>query len=158
MEIQLKKREGYLKIDIKDEEGNLTGEFLEFDFNDISIPFKYQQLIDDYKKNRAYLKNQFAIIDKKQDHKGKKLMSSNEELKIKALHEYYEKQMTAYNTVLGENGCEKLLNGRHPYWTMFDDIDEYMKEILPLFEETTKNLENTIMKKYKINNESDVLE
>lgn len=159
MEIKLKKRDGYVKIGIKDEQGKDTGEFLEFDFNDISLPFKYEEMFENYKREKLYLKNQFKIIDKKQDHKGKKLMSVNEEQKIKLLNEYYKKQMANYDLILGKDGCKKLLNGRNPYWEMFDDIDSYIEPLLPLFQTTIENLEKNIMSKYddKIK-ESDVLQ
>ena len=84
------KNENILKLEIVDEKGNSTGEFLEFDLEDIEIPFKYQEIIERLKKSRQNLKNQFVIIEKKQDHKGKKLMSSNEEEKLKALNNFYK--------------------------------------------------------------------
>ena len=84
------KNENILKLEIVDEKGNSTGEFLEFDLEDITLPFKYQEIIERLKKSRNNLKNQFTIIEKKQDHKGKKVMSSNEEEKLKALNNFYK--------------------------------------------------------------------
>ena len=83
--IQLKDSEDILKLKIRDEEGNDTGESLVFNLEDIELPIKYQKIIEEDKKARKNLQNQFIIIDKRQDHKGKKLLSSNEEAKIKAM-------------------------------------------------------------------------
>ena len=80
--IQLKKKD-LVKFKILDEDGKDTGEWLEFDIGDIELPIRLQDMIEKYKLNRANLKNKFIIIEKKQDHKGKKLLSSNEEEKIK---------------------------------------------------------------------------
>ena len=77
-----------LKFKIKDSEGNETGEYLEFDLEDIELPLKYQDLLEQDKKNKTWLKNQFVIIEKRQDVKGKKLMSKNEEDKIRAINDF----------------------------------------------------------------------
>ena len=56
------KNENILKLEIVDEKGNSTGEYLEFDLEDITLPFKYQEIIERLKKSRNNLKNQFTII------------------------------------------------------------------------------------------------
>ena len=94
-EIRLKES-NVLKFGIKDANGEDTGNYLEFDLEDIELPLRYQELIEEDKKNRAYLKNQFTIIDRRQDHKGKKLLSANEEEKIKVLNVFYKKQESVY--------------------------------------------------------------
>ena len=60
-EIQLKRNEDILRLKIIDEDGNDTGNYLEFNLEDIELPIKWQQLIEEDKKNRAYLRNQFTI-------------------------------------------------------------------------------------------------
>ena len=90
--IQLKKSD-VLRLGIKDENGKDTGEYLEFDLEDIELPLKYQELIEKDKKNKENLRNQILIIDKRQDIKGKKLLSKNEEDKIKALNEFFNKEV-----------------------------------------------------------------
>ena len=52
--IQLKK-DNVLRLGIKDINGNDTGEFLEFDLEDIELPLKYQELIERDKKNKEQL-------------------------------------------------------------------------------------------------------
>lgn len=153
------KNENLLKLEIVDEKGNSTGEYLEFDLEDIELPFKYQEIIERLKKSRNNLKNQFIIIEKKQDHKGKKLMSSNEEEKLKALNNFYKEQVEIYNIFLGENGVQKLLNGRKLRWTTLSEIDELIeKQIAPQLNVTMDDITKKIKSKYSNKKEDNVLE
>ena len=153
------KNENILKLEIVDEKGNSTGKFLEFDLEDIELPFKYQEIIERLKKSRQNLKNQFTIIEKKQDHKGKKLMSSNEEEKLKALNNFYKEQVEIYNIFLGENGVQKLLNGRNLRWTTLSEIDELIeKQIAPQLDLTMEDITKKIKSKYSNKKEDNVLE
>ena len=153
------KNENILKLEIVDEKGNSTGEFLEFDLEDIELPFKYQEIIERLKKSRQNLKNQFTIIEKKQDHKGKKLMSSNEKKKIKALNNFYNEQVEIYNIFLGENGVQKLLNGRKLRWTTLTEIDELIeKQIAPQLNVTMDDITKKIKSKYSNKKEDNILE
>lgn len=154
--IQLKK-DNILRIGIKEADGTDTGNVLEFDLEDIELPIKLQECIEEHKKNVQTLKAQYIIIDKKPDKKGKKVMSANEEAKIKAMQEFYKKEMEALDMFLGEGGTNKLLNGRKPYFTMFDDINEYLEPIIPLIKERAGSIEDKIKAKYA-KKESDVLE
>lgn len=148
-EIQLKKDEGILRLGIRDENGNDTGNFLEFNLGDIELPLKYQELLEKDKKNRLYLKNQLSIIEKKQDHKGKKLLSSNEEEKIKAMINFYKQEVEVYNMFLGENGVEKLLNGRQLSWGTLSEIDEIIENvIMPKLKENAQDIKEKIINKY----------
>ena len=153
------KNENLLKLEIVDEKGNSTGEFLEFDLEDIELSFKYQEILERLKKSRQNLKNQFTIIEKKQDHKGKKLMSSNEEEKLKALNNFYKEQVEIYNIFLGENGVQKLLNGRKLRWTTLNEIDELIeKQIAPQLNITIDAITKKIKSKYSNKKEDNVLE
>ncbi len=153
------KNENILKLEIVDEKGNSTGEYLEFDLEDIELPFKYQEIIERLKKSRQNLKNQFVIIEKKQDHKGKKLMSSNEEEKLKALNNFYKEQVEIYNIFLGENGVQKLLNGRKLRWTTLSEIDELIeKQIAPQLNITMDDITKKIKSKYSNKKEDNILE
>lgn len=153
------KNENILKLKIEDENGVETGQFLEFDLEDINLPFKYQEIIERLKKSRKNLQNQFTIIDRKQDHKGKKLMSSNEEEKLKALNNFYKEQVEIYNLFLGENGVQKLLNGRSLRWTTLSEIDEIIeKQIAPKLNMTMDDITKKIKSKYSNKKEENVLE
>ena len=145
-----------LRLGIKTEDGKDTGEYLEFNLEDIELPLRYQELIEKDKKNIEYLKNQLLIIDKRQDVKGKKLLSKNEEDKIKALNEFFKKEVEIYNMFLGENGVEKLLNGRKLGWTSLQEIGEIIeKQIAPYLDTNMKNIADKIKEKYgkKVNKE-----
>ena len=156
--IQLPEEEDILKLDIYDNKGNPTGEYLEFNLEDIELPLRYQEIIEKDKENRRNIKNQILIIEKKQDHKGKKLMSSNEEAKIKALNDFFRKEEEIYNMFLGENGVKKLLNGRELSWTSLEAIDKIIEEqIAPKLEITGNNIMDKIKKKYS-NKRDDVIE
>ena len=160
--IRLKESKDILHLNIIDEKGKDTGEFLEFNLGDIDYLLILQDMAEEDKKNREYLKNQFAIIEKRQDHKGKKLFSANEEAKLKATRDFYKKEAEIYNMFLGKNGVEKLLNGKKLTLTALDEIDEIIETmILPKLQVKTEDIKAKIMKKYSNNKEkveADVLE
>lgn len=146
--IQLQK-DDVLRLGIRDSEGNDTGEVLEFNLSDIEIPLKYQELLEKDKKNKENLRNQILIIDKRQDVKGKKLLSKNEEDKIKAIDSFFKREVEIYNMFLGENGVQKLLNGRKLGWTSLQDIDEIIeKQIVPHLDITMTNITDRVKQKY----------
>lgn len=156
--IQLKKDEDVLRLKIIDEKGEETGESLEFFLEDIELPLRYQQIVEEDKKNRANLRNQFIIIDKKEDHKGKKLLSSNEEAKIKAMQDFYKREVEIYDMFLGKDGVKKLLNGKQLSWSTLEQIDEIIEtSILPLLEINANKIKEKIMSKYS-DKKDDVIE
>ena len=156
--IQIKKNEDILRLGIRDEEGNDTGNYLEFNLEDIELPLRYQELLELDKKNYLKLRNQLTIIEKQQEHKGKKLLSSKEEARIKAYNEYYREEIRILNMFLGENGVEKLLNGRAVSWGTLEEIYEILeKDIMPKLKVNAENIKEKIMKKYS-NKRDDVIE
>lgn len=142
------------------EEGQFTGEYLEFDMEDIELPLRLDECDFKHRKNREWLKNQYLIIDKKQDIKGKRLLSKNEEDKIKTLQEFYKREIEVLDLFLGKNGTQKILNAmnRNPYLTMFDDIIELLDPILPQIKSTIDNIPKRIKEKYSNNKESDIID
>lgn len=151
------KKSNIFKVGIIDEEGNNTGKYLEFDLEDIELPIRIQECLENHKKNVVNLKNQFVIIDKREDKKGKKLMSANEEAKVKALQEFYKKEIECLDEFLGKGGTEKILNGRSPYYTMFDDINDYLEPIMPKLTQNITSIEDRIKQKYA-KKEEEILE
>ena len=149
-----------LRLGIRDKNGNDTGNYLEFNLADIELPLIYQEIIEEDKKCRLDTVNKIRIIERKQDHKGKKLMSANEEAKIKVMIEFYKKEKEIYDKFLGEGGVDKLLNGRKLSWTTLDEIDEIIeKYIMPKLEIKGDKIKEKIMKKYSNKTEEvDVLE
>lgn len=153
------KNENILRLAVTTDMGEETGEYLEFDLEDIELAFIYQDIIEKLKQSRKKLKNQILIIEKRQDHKGKKLMSYNEESKLRAINEFYKEQTEIYNMFLGKNGVQKLLNGRKLRWTTLREIDEIIeKQIAPKLDITMDNITKKIKEKYSVNKEENILE
>ena len=143
-----------LKLEIFTDEGTDTGEYLEFDLEDIELSLRYQEMIERDKKNRDWLQKEFVIINKRQDVRGKKLLSKNEEDKLKAIKKFCDEEVEIYNMFLGENGVQKLLNGRKLGWTSLQEIDEIItNQIIPYFDKTAQDIEKKIIEKYKIEKE-----
>lgn len=155
--IQLKK-DNIIRIGIKDSEGNDTGKYISFDLEDITLPLKLNDCEDMHKKNIVNLRNEFIVIDKKEDKKGK-ILSWKEEEKIKALNEYYKNEMKALDLFIGEGKTQMLLDlmGRNPYYSMYDDISEMLNPILPKLKMNADSIKKQIMTKYGKNNDSEVL-
>ena len=73
--------------------------------------------------------------------------------------QFYEKEIEALDLFLGLGGTHKLLNGRKPYYSMYEDINEMLEPILPIIKKGFDSIENKIKAKYKVENkESNVLE
>lgn len=155
--IQLKK-DNILRIGIKDSDGKPTGEHLEFDLDDIETPIKYNDAAFRHKKNLEYLQTQFVIIDKKQDKKGKGYLSSKDREKLAVIKEFYKRETEALDLFLGEGGTKKLLNGRNPYYEMFDEFSEILEPIMPLLDTKIEDIKNKIKAKYSNKEEENTLE
>lgn len=159
--IKLKEKKDIYRLGIIDENGNVIKDkdekevCIEFDLGDIELPLKYNRCIKTIEDSRRYLRNQFLIIDKKQNHKRKGL-STNDELKAKALQNFYKEIEKAMDLFLGEGGTKKFLNGRKPYWEMPDDIAEAIEPYMDKLQLKTKDMTDRIKAKYQIE-ESDVL-
>lgn len=144
-------KSGVLRLAIETNDGEKTGEYLEFDLEDIELPLIYQDMLDEDKKNKEWLKDRITIIEKRQDVKGKKLMSKNEEDKIKALNDFYKKEVEILDNFLGKGGVNKLLNGRKLGWTTLDEIDELIsKQIAPYLDLSMDSIKDKIKDRYKI--------
>lgn len=142
-------KDNILRLGIQTNEGIDTGEVLTFDLEDIELPLKYQEMLETDKKNKEHLRNQMLMIDKRQDVKGKKLLSKNQEDKIKAINEFFKKETEVYNMFLGENGVQKLLNGRKLGWTTLQEIDEIVeKQIAPYLNTNMKDITARVKEKY----------
>jgi len=160
--IKINKRKDIFELGFMDEDGNIVKDkdgrevCLEFDLGDIELPLKYNKCVNQINNARRNLRNQFAIIDKKQDHKGKQLLSANEEAKAKAMKNFYKEMEETMDLFLGKGGTRKFLNGRNPYWEMFEDLNEALKPYLPKLKLTMTDMTDRIKEKYKVS-ESDVL-
>ena len=160
--IKIKERKDIFRLGIIDEKGNVVKDekgkevCLEFDLADIELPIKYNRCINEINNAKRNLKNQLIIIDKKQDHKGKQMLSANEEAKAKTLKQFYKDMENAMDLFLGQGGTRKYLNGRNPYWTMFEDLSEAIEPFMDKMQLTVTDMTERIKSKYKVK-ESDVL-
>lgn len=154
--IQLKK-DSIFRVEIFTSDGKSTNQFLEFDLEDIELPLRLNKCEIEHKKNAQALKFELDVIEKKQDKKGKYLLSWKDEEKIKAFQNYYDKEMKTLDLFLGEGGTKKLLNGRKPYYTMYNDIAEILEPIMPKLKLRADDITNKIKEKYSVK-EDNVLE
>ena len=139
-----------LRLKIETADGKDTGEYLEFDLEDIELLLRYQELLEKDKKNKEWLRNQMLIINKREDARGKKILTKNEEDTIKALRDFFNKEIEVYNMFLGENGVQKLLNGRKVNWDTLKEIDLIIeKQIVPKLNITMDKITDKIKNKYK---------
>ena len=150
-------KDNILKLEIKTNDGKSTGNYLEFDLEDIDLFLKYQELIEENEKSRKKLRNELLIIEKRQDVKGKKLLTKNQEDVIKTIKRFFEREQEIYDIFLGKGGFKKLLNGRNVTWDTLDQIDKLIEEqILPHLDLKMEKITDKIKNKYnnfKKNNE-----
>lgn len=138
-----------LILEIYDKKGNKTGEHLEFDMSDIELPLRYQELIESDKKNRETVRNKILVIEKRPDAPGKNYMTKNQEDTVRAIVDFFKKEVEIYNLFLGENGVQKLLNGRKLKWDTLEEIDHIIEEqIRPYIETDINRLKDKIKKTY----------
>lgn len=147
--IQLKK-DDVLKIKIKDCDGNDTGKYISFDLEDIEMPLRLSNCEELHKKNLMALRDKYIIIDKKEDKKGKKLLTWKQEEKIKAIQEYYKSEMVALDMFIGEGKTQMILDlmGRKPYYSMYDDITTMLEPVMPRLKIDAENIKKKIEEKY----------
>ena len=149
-----------LILEIYDKKGNKTGECLQFDLGDIDLPLRYQELIEKDKKNRETLRNAILVIEKRQDVPGKNYLSKNQEDSVRAVVDFFKKEVEIYNMFLGENGVQKLLNGRKLKWDTLEEIDYIINDqIRPYVEEDIKKVKEKVINVYgKYQNKGDEIE
>lgn len=147
--LQLEKN-NVVKARIRDIEGNDTDCVLEFDIEDIEMPLKVSKCEFEHKKNIQWLRNQFVIINKKQD-KNEGYLTRNERLKLNAFNEFYKKEMDNMDLIIGEGKTKEILKAmkRKPYYSMYDDINKLLEPILPRLQQTTDDIIKKIEEKYK---------
>ena len=155
--IQLQK-DSILRIGIKDANGNEIGEHLEFDLEDIELPLRVNECNEIHLKNVSNFQKKIAETEKISNVKKKgQIISLADQKKVQIFNEFYKKEIEALDLFLGNGGTEKMLNGRKPYYRMFDDIMKSLEPILPLIKQRTEDIESQIMNKYS-NKDDDTLE
>lgn len=144
-----------LVLKIETDKGEKTGEELRFDLEDTQLFLRYEELIKKDKANRIELQNKLTIINKQEDVKAENLLSRNEKAQLEAINDFFKKEIEVYNMFLGENGVQKLLNGRAMTWEALDEIDEIIdKQIKPYLDINMQNIANKIKQKYSFNSKT----
>ena len=157
--IKLEENRDVERFYIYDENDKATGEYIEFDLENIELLTKYQQIIEDDKKARTHLKFKLDEIERRADKKGKKLLSANQEATIKAWQDFYKEEIRIYNMFLGERGVEKILCGRTINWETLEAIAKLIEnQILPKLQLNANRIKEKIMKKYPNTKGVDVIE
>ena len=153
--IQLKDSDSVITIKINDSDGNDTGVRIVFDLEDFDLPLNINKSEAMHRKNEESLRNAFIIIDKKEDKKGKYLLSWKEEEKLKEMKSFYDKEIKALDLIIGEGKTQQILDvmGRKPYYTMFEDIIDMLGPAMSGIENTADTLIDKIIKKYNVNEE-----
>lgn len=152
-------RNNVLQVGILDENGNDSGEYFEFDVEDIELPLRLNRSSVMHKNNCNKLKSTLIIIDKRKDFTKKgQILSENEKEKLKAFNQFYADEEKALDLFIGEGGTKKYLKvcGRNPYYSMYEDINKELEPILPKLKCNIDNLTDKIKNKYKTV-ESDVI-
>lgn len=126
---------------------------LEFDLADIELPLKLNKCEYLVRKAREKFRNKSLIINKKQDKKGKMLLSSNEKEKIRALKDYYKDMEEAIDLFIGQGGTKKVF-GERRYWDMYEDLSEMLKPFMPKLKLDFDNMTNRIKEKYNYKEEN----
>lgn len=139
------------------QDGKETGEYLEFDLEDIELAFRLDESYKLHNENVADIQRRLQVINNRQDEKGSGILTKNQEEEVKAINDFYKKEEKALDLFLGEGATRKLLNGRKPYLTMFDDISKRIQPILPKLKLESTNIMEKIKSKYS-NNGDNVIE
>ena len=146
------------RFGIKTEDGVDTGEYIEIDIEDIDLPQRADECNKKHMENVRELNNQRIIINKREDHKGKgELYSDNEKALLKAVKDFYRKEEEALDEFIGEGATRKLLNGRKPYVTMYEDINNYIEQIAPILAQNRDKIIDRIREKYGKEEEDDII-
>ena len=156
--IQLKENTGLKRFGIKTQDGQDTGEYIEIDIEDLELPIKANECQVQHVENYNKLKKELDELKDKEDHKEPtEIISENQKAMLKAYQEFYKAEEAALDRFLGEGATRKLLGGRRPYLTMYDDINEYLEQIVPFLKDAQHHLESKIKAKYKTEKEDNVL-
>lgn len=128
--------------------GKETGDYIEFDMEDIELPFRLDESYKLHNANISEVRRKLTVIQKQQDVERDGLLSKNQEEEAKAIREFYDKEEKALDLFLGEGATKKMLQGRKPYFTMFQDIQERIAPMLPQLKLEANNVMDRIRGKY----------
>lgn len=156
--ITLKEKTGLKRFGIRTPDGQDTGKYIEIDLEDLDLPIKANECQVKHIENFDRLKAKLTELSKVEDTKDEKeIISEKQKALVEAYKEFYKAEEEALDTFLGQGATQNLLNGRKPYITMYDDINEYLEQIIPTLKETQTHLEERIKAKYSEEKEDNIL-
>jgi hypothetical protein len=140
-----------LRFNVKNSQGEDTGLILKFDLQDIELPLRINNMKKIHEKNKSILKQEFEIINKKENKKGKDFLDWKTEEKIKATRKFYDNDMKALDMLIGQGMTKKILIAidRFPYYDMFDDIIGALEPVLDKFENEANSMVKDFESKIK---------
>lgn len=136
------------KRNIYEIEVNDQGETIQFDLEDIALPFKCQEAFEEVSKIQSNLKAKLVILDKKDDRQKKNSVFSDKQLAtLKLYKETFAAMRVAMDKFMGEGACQKIFGDRN-YLEMYDDLFEQLEPHLKKMELTTDGIKKRIESKY----------
>ena len=140
------------RFGIKDANGNDTGEYIEFDPEDIELAFRADECQYSHQKNINELQEKLKEIEKACSKEGN-FPTEYDNAKRETCKEFMQKEEKTIDDFIGEGTTKKLLNGRKPYLLMFNDIIDMLTQIIPSLQDTSKQMIKSIKEKYNKNKE-----
>lgn len=139
------------KRNIYEIEVNDRGETIQFDMEDIELPFKCQEAMEEVAKIQSNLKAKLLLIQKKEDRKKKNSVYSDNQLAMLKLYkETFAAMRAAMDKFLGAGACQKIFGDRN-YLEMYDDLFEQLEPHLKKMELTADGIRKRIESKYGSN-------
>lgn len=147
--IQLSEK-NVVKFKVKKENGEDTGLVIKIDLQDIELPLRINKMQEIHKKNVSLLRQKYTALSKKEDKKGRSLLTWKQEEEIKLVREFYNNEMKALDMFIGQGMTKKILKAmeRYPYYDMFDDIISSFENVLDIIENEANSMIENIKKKY----------
>lgn len=119
-----------------------------FDVEDIDLIERYSRCANKLIEIDRKFKTKIKLVDKKTDAKTNGFLTKNDIEKQKLLKEYYRESTEAFELFIGKGGVKKMLNGRNPYWNMFNDFVETLKPVMNDIKEQSQKMIKDIKNKY----------
>ena len=136
------------RFGIRDSEGNDTGKFIDIDPDDIEFSFRANECQKRHKDNVDKLKQKTDEIEETCSKEGD-FPTERDIARLNVIKEFLTEEEKTIDDFIGEGTTKKLLNGRKPYISMFNDIMDALVQIVPALKDTTKKIAQEVKEKYK---------
>lgn len=135
-------RKDIYRIPVVDIYGNDNGDYLEFDLQDISLPFRCLKSLEEVEKIKKQTQRKEATILNRPNVQGKYISKNAEDI-LKLWEKAFKDMRQAMDLFLGEGACEKIFKDKN-YIKMYDDLskvlDPYIDEMGLSFEKAKKQI------------------